>query len=271
MRCLAFNYTGADEASLDDSGNPEVTQIGGKPVSCVVATSPLEAWGKVLVQLGLMDEIMFQAALEAVGKTREEAMQIARDKVLQQMSNTSSNSNNNSAAKTPKSERGDLEGSMTAASSLAPSPMSTSSVTMSHSIQQEPMSVSPKDKEHASTPSSNVATQEEVQAEIDETDMEPPSERELYLRKRVQELMEDLQEVTEENQEAAVTLADARIQLLGPCLCNPFRLDEASKAQQLSWMATAIKKEKMRMGSTGTLYVRRMSAGWRGIQQHCTV
>eukprot|EP00977_Amphora_coffeiformis_P024776 scaffold17151_cov160-Amphora_coffeaeformis.AAC.4 len=54
----------------------------------------------------------------------------------------------------------------------------------------------------------------------------------------------------QEDAEATVALADARIAALGgPMLCNPFPLD--SKGTQANWMSLAVRKEKTRMGSTG--------------------
>ena len=217
---------------VDASGDPVLKQINGKPVSCVVDKSPLEAWGKALVQLGLVDEIICELALDSVKKLREDSLQKAREKLQQTHSNPGSHS------KSFKRERAgsyDTDGIPTALNSRASTPVPSSR----HNGDGTP-------EEQRKVGDAEDANQDD--------DVEPPSERELYLRRRVDELKEDLDDAVEESQHAALELADARIGLLGPFLCNPFRLDESSKAQQVSWMATAVKKEKMRMGSTGKLF-----------------
>ena len=78
-------------------------------------------------------------------------------------------------------------------------------------------------------------------------DREEPSEREKHLRSKADELLEELEALQKEDRQAAVDLANARIRVLGPLCCNPFV--ESSPAQQ--WLATAVRKEKARMGSTG--------------------
>ena len=216
----------------DATGSPVLKQINGKPVSCVVDKSPLEAWGKVLVQLGLVDEVICELALDSVKKLREESLQKARVKLQQSHSNPGSHS------KSYKRERAgsyDTDGIPTALNSRASTPV-------------------PSSRQNGDGTPDEQRIIGDVEVENKDDDVEPPSERELYLRRRVDELKEDLDDAVEESQQAALELADARVGLLGPFLCNPFRLDESSKAQQASWMATAVKKEKMRMGSTGKLH-----------------
>ena len=48
-----------------------VTEMNGKPVRSVLAKSPLEAWGKTLLALGLIDEIIYEVALKALLTSRE--------------------------------------------------------------------------------------------------------------------------------------------------------------------------------------------------------
>ena len=81
---------------------------------------------------------------------------------------------------------------------------------------------------------------------------DPPSEREKAFREFSESLLQDLDACMEDDREAAVELADARIGLLGQFLCNPFHaVDDPATAQEVSWLATAVRKEKMKMGSTG--------------------
>jgi hypothetical protein len=216
-----------------------LTQIHGKPVSCVVDVSPIEAWGKVLVQLGLIDEIICETALDMVKSQREESLQKAREKIQYAVDHPGSNTKPPKAA--ADRSAGDHENGVASGTSRASSP--ANSLTPS-SVQNGIGGGSPNDDQKDPESPSDSADQDD--------DKELPSERELHLIRRAAELQEDLDEVVKDNQKAALALADARIALLGPCLCNPFRLDESSKAQQISWITTAVKKEKMRMGSTGT-------------------
>ena len=55
--------------------------MNGKPVRSVLAKTPLEAWGKTLLSLGLIDEIMYTAALKALQSSREEGFNEVRDKI----------------------------------------------------------------------------------------------------------------------------------------------------------------------------------------------
>ncbi|GKY93657.1 hypothetical protein MPSEU_000333100 [Mayamaea pseudoterrestris] len=219
----------SDDA-VDASGSPILSGIRGKPVTCVVDASPLEAWGKALVELGLIDELMNDAGLEAVKKLREEALQKARDRMQQGPGSHTKLSRRDRASSC------DNDGSVTAFSSRASSPAPSLRLNGDDSPDEHR-------RNGEARVDIDIAENEEV--------AEPLSEREIHLKQRVDDLKEDLDEVMDESQEAALALADARISLLGPFLCNPFRLDEISKAQQVSWMATAIKKEKLRMGSTG--------------------
>lgn len=77
------------------------------------------------------------------------------------------------------------------------------------------------------------------------------SKRELELKERVVDLVEELNKARTDDRNAQLLLATSRIRALGMFLCNPFNDDETGKSQQASWLATAVRKEKARMGSTG--------------------
>jgi hypothetical protein len=55
--------------------------LNGKPVTSVFGTSPLEAWGQVLTKLGLIDEIMFDTAVDSVKTSRADGFKEAKDKM----------------------------------------------------------------------------------------------------------------------------------------------------------------------------------------------
>jgi len=55
--------------------------MNGKSVRSVLAKSPVEAWGKTLLSLGLIDEIMYTSALQALSVAREEGFNEVKSKM----------------------------------------------------------------------------------------------------------------------------------------------------------------------------------------------
>ncbi len=64
-----------------ERGNGQVKDICRKPVHSVIAKTPLEAWGKTLISLGLIDEVIYEAALKSLQKSREDGLAEAREKI----------------------------------------------------------------------------------------------------------------------------------------------------------------------------------------------
>ncbi len=58
-----------------------MTEMNSKPVRSVLAKSPLEAWGKTLLSLGLIDEIMYEVAMKALLAARNEGFNEVKDKL----------------------------------------------------------------------------------------------------------------------------------------------------------------------------------------------
>lgn len=192
----------------------ELTKLNGKPVTSVVGEFPLHAWGKALTKLGLIDEIMYLRAIEAVQMSRLEGLKDAKDRL---------------EGKTPVKSSEKKKGSESQPASRAPSPII--------------------DGEAAKTEEKKDA--DEATAEVLDPDREPPSDREVELRAKLDALKAELHTAQEEDHRAAIALANDRIHDLGPFLCNPFLDEETGKSMQASWLATAVRKEKTRMGSTG--------------------
>jgi hypothetical protein len=208
---LSFNGSGIEE-EVDSRGDVELSELNGKPVSSVVGSSPIEAWGKALVSLGLIDEIMLDFAMEQLKKSRLDALQEAKNR---------------------------LEGTVAMTPQTVKSRDPTSDILSVGSTHSGP----------SATP---VGSGVETKVELHQSpDSEPPSEREKAFRAMTDDLLQELELVMEEDHEAAVELADARIQLHGPLLCNPFNSEDQAKSQPVSWLATAVRKEKLKMGSTG--------------------
>lgn len=164
------------------------------------------------MMLGLIDEIMFENAFIAVQTSREEGIKKAEDK---------------SPSKQKKSG-------------------------------QEKSDESPSRAQSPASPNGDGQEREEkkdgednAEQEEESSNMEEPSVEENELRQQMKELLNQLSGVKEKDRIASINLADARINVLGLFMCNPFHDDDSGKAQQGSWLATAVRREKTRMGSTG--------------------
>ena len=189
-----FAFPGLSD-EVDDDGNVELVELNNKPVVSVVGSTPLEAWSKVLIKLGLIDEIMAESALEAVETARIEGLAEAKGKL--------------------------------------------------HGKKRMKKGADPGTPEEASSPQTDGTN------EVNESGQESLPEKEKELLDRVASLRVQLKEAKAEDQEAAIELANARIDLIGSFLCNPFYDSEGSVSHQASWLATAVRKEKTKMGSTG--------------------
>ncbi|KAI2502950.1 hypothetical protein MHU86_11537 [Fragilaria crotonensis] len=60
---------GSQYESLEN-GKLNVTEMNGKPVTTVIATSAIQAWGQALLAMGLLDEITLECALGTVETSR---------------------------------------------------------------------------------------------------------------------------------------------------------------------------------------------------------
>jgi hypothetical protein len=227
------------EDEIDSLGRVELTRLNGKPVTCVVGNSPIEAWGRALTKLGLIDEIMCEMSLNAVEKSRDDAKKELKHRLNNHSANNSS---------TPKPARVANDDAMDTSGSRAPSPIISQHIQVQ--IDAQPQMNGNSSGDNGDIKHEN-GTDEVAETTVEKDDSEPPSERELHLRQRAAELLSELEELTQEGSQAATALSDARINLAGPFMCNPFRSDDPSKAQQASWLATAVRKEKTKMGSTG--------------------
>ena len=64
------SYEGVGDET-DADGNPQVSYLNGKPVISTIGDTPLEAWSKCLVKLGMVDEIILEQAMEAIRASKE--------------------------------------------------------------------------------------------------------------------------------------------------------------------------------------------------------
>jgi Bromodomain len=208
------------ENEVGPDGDMELSELNGKPVYSVIGDSPLQAWGKALLKLGLIDEIMLERSMEAVQQAREEGLQEAKSKLENRTKGSSATSS--SEVTTKKREEN------VPSDEPAPSPSAAN------------------DEENG----------EEKKGALEEatqslSDREPASSEETEVRAEMEALLSKLVEFKEEERSVINELANARMYDLGPFLCNPFLEDESGKSQEQAWLSLAVRKEKTRMGSTG--------------------
>lgn len=216
---ISLYQPGSEDSAIED-GIIELTEVGGKPVTSVVGHSPIHAWGKALAALGLIDEITLATALEALNNNREQGMDIAKD--------------NFEAKKKARAEwraRQKEKGVSSPVPSTAESPGG------------EKKEMEEKDDEPNS---------EEKKNDNDGEVYEPHSEKEKKRRREVEFLKAELEKARQDDREAAIALSDARISYLGPFMCNPFQKHDTNYAQEISWLTTVVRREKHKMGSTGS-------------------
>ena len=165
-------------------------ELNGKPVTTVMALTPLEAWGRALIKLGLIDEVMFEMGIKAVEELRENSFTGLASK-----SRRNSKTGNDDIS-LPDSEIGDNGAAVT--------------------------------------------------KQDDGTEREPPSEKEKYLRRDIENLLEEIADARKEDQKVQKALFESRIAEIGPFLGNPFEIPDS---QQQTWLGLAAKREKARLGN----------------------
>ena len=70
--CFVPPHTGNDN-EMDQDGNVELTELGGKPVMTAIGRTPIEAWSQCLIKLGLIDEIILEEATEMLKTSKDSA------------------------------------------------------------------------------------------------------------------------------------------------------------------------------------------------------
>ena len=207
--------------SLDLPGCPPVetedglvTEMNGKPVRSVLAKSPLEAWGKTLLSLGLIDEIMYESALKTLSKAREEGFKEVKDKL-------------DAANKKRRDDR------------------AKEKIHHSHGTRQS-AGGEDDDKNQDISADGN-----EMDADKMDTEKEDQSPEEMELRKKLAEMQNKLEAAKKRSKVASFNLANARIAAISPFAANPFLCRDDSNKLETSWMSAAIRNEKAKMGNTG--------------------
>ena len=208
-----YNMTGYPPIQ---QSQPNVTTLHSKPVHTVLAKSPLEAWGKALLSFGLIDEIIYEEAMHRVELSREEMLMEAKERI-------------DSVNKKRREDR--------------------SKVKHGHATRQSTDGKKEEEKEENGKDEEKDGEDAVMNTEGDEE--EPPSEQELELRAKLERLKKELDEAKMESRSASVDLANARISTISPFAANPFLRGPDATTQEQSLVASAVRKEKSKMGNTG--------------------
>ena len=205
------------EDTLSADGDILHTTINGRPVETVVGETPIEAWGQVLVKLGMIDEIIMEMGLKALQEAREQGL---RDAKKNKKNNKPGKTN--ATPDTPRMMDGSEKNTDGSEMRVVEGEHNTVETTTA-------------DEASSTTPS-----------------REPPTEEEISLRDRVENLKKELEELQAINQQAEGELSQSRTNALGLFFCNPFQNKEVFETSQLqNWLALAVKSEKTKMRSTG--------------------
>ena len=186
----------------------DIKMLKGKSVKSVIGTSPIEAWGKLLIEFGLIDEIMLESSMEALEDARKESLADIRERVDGKQ----------------KQRQKDKE-------------------------KHKPIIV--RVRNGVAVDFDKIFKNEEYSESLSLSHIDNPDERERALEERVKDLINQYEDRHKKSLQIASELAEARTSMIGSFLANPLPNNESSLNQQSAWLATVVRKEKAKMGSTG--------------------
>jgi len=162
----------------------------------VYGKSPLEAWANALIKIGLIDEVMYEKALESIETARIEGMKEVKDRL-----DTLKRQRQEARARQLQKQKEQTEGSQ--------SPI------VSQNEDSKQKEGSDKDED-------------------EEVDKEPSTDKEEELREKAENLKVAYETRFKDSQKLAIALADTRIAGLGPFMSNPFCDDETQQKTWLT-------------------------------------
>ena len=180
---------------IDDGKAIDINEVRGKPVMSVHGKSPLEAWANALIKIGLIDEVMYEKALESIETARIEGMKEVKDRM-----DTLKRQRQEARARQLQKQK-ETEGS------------------------QSPIAPQNEDCKHKEGSENDAG---------EEIDKEPSTDKEKELIEKAEELKAAYETRFKDSQKLAISLADARIAALGPFLSNPFYGDETQQKTWLT-------------------------------------
>ena len=223
--------------------------MNGKPIRAVSANSPLEAWGKALLSLGLIDEIMLEDAVKALQASRNEGFNEAKEKV-----DAINRKRREDRAKINEERRRSHRESPSKYRKEDDATISTDGAGSNGDVNKADIS---SEKDHESKVESNGETNlpqtDRVTTLSDSVNdkKEAPSSEESVLRDKLNDLQKVLLDFKDQAKKASVDLANIRIASISPFALNPFVYGGDSAATEMTWMANAVKKERTKMGASG--------------------
>ena len=221
---------GSEEMS--EGCETDVREIHGKPVTTAIGKTPLEAWGQTLVKLGLIDETIVESSLHAMIASRLESIEEAKEKVRAQKKQRQEQRARQIRRQKEKGKFKD-EDSETEVEKV-----------------NAPVIVRVKDGEAVEVDlggdGGTITFEKEKEIEIEDI-----SEREEKLKQHIETLNKTYEQTLCKSRASATLLTNARIASICPFLGNPFQDIEKSIPQQENWLATVVRKERAKMGSTG--------------------
>ena len=271
-------------------------EIKGKPVISATGKTAVEAWGKTLISLGLIDEMMYAAGLDALEVAREEGRVEAEERIALQTKQrqeararererklkrkeeeeaakavsaddtkpaASGGAGNDTATATSPPSAMDVDDeNKSARAAAADTAGATPSLSISESAASSPSKGGDDEKKANGVPSSKEADEassgagEDAESNKEAMKVDPnresESEQEKELRAKIEALREKLDVAQNEAQVVSANLTEARIAALGPFFSNPFDDVEETKTNQHTWLSTIVRKEKSKMGNTGS-------------------
>lgn len=280
--------TGSEIEGLE-TGDVEIMEIKGKSVISATGKTAVEAWGKTLISLGLIDEMMYAAGLDALDVAREEGRVEAEERIALQTKQrqeararerekklkkkeeeeaakaaaaddtkpaaADGGGNDTTTATTPSAM--DVDGESKAA------PGAKLSLSLSESAASSPSKGGDDEKKADGVPPSKEVddeasseTGEDAESKKEGVKFDPnresESNQEKELRAKIDALREKVDVAQNEAQVVSANLTEARIAALGPFFSNPFDDVEETKTNQHTWLSTIVRKEKSKMGNTGS-------------------
>ena len=220
-----------------DAPDGVIKSMAGLPVTCVLASSPIEAWGKALIAHGLIDEVMYDAALTNLAVAKDERMrevQTRMDEASRKRKDGYTKSKHHNRRRTERrlarlrSENGeDGEPIPDEAASEGPGGI----------------------KSEGSMDGDDGVVPEEVPSYLLDPNREPPTADEVVLLEKFEEVRGRLEESRRRAREAAAELSTARIECATPFASNPFAVGSDAKAAK--WLSDVVKKERGSMPNHG--------------------
>jgi hypothetical protein len=235
--------------SSNNSNSQSNNSQHGSGMYTVYGKSPLEAWGKVLTQLGLIDEVIAEHAFDALMDVRKSSLKQAKERLknlqLQRKHAKIRHKQRQQGMDVPmgqevivEAEANDADGEGADGAEA----VDAGEEIANNAAEAGALVKSGNNNNHKSKPDDVSSCSATANANLNLGEDELQSKFDILIQKYHQ--MKQEADVTK------ATLCSARLNAMGgPFLQNPF--SDVSQKQQDNWLTAVIRKEKAKMGSTG--------------------